>query len=482
MVLVALHHAVQAVHHRSAPVVTALGQVAVCAMAFDVRLVNHINAVLIAKIVHYRVVRVVRHAERIDIEFLHQDDVLFHALVIHCTAVIRIELVTVHAVELDRHAVHQQARGTVFLLDFNLPKTNLVAFDLDNLAGIVLDGEYRRVEVRSFCRPAIRLDIRDFEMHALFATVRTDARNLLHRRGNHFGTRIVVKRKFDGKFARSRTSGIVNPCRSLQQTVGIVIRESSVNLEILNMHGRHGVDINVAHDARKANEVLVFEPGTVAPAEHLHGDVVLALAQVLVDIKFMTCESVFGISHIVAVHPDVVSRFHAFKVQTDALAIPLFGNGEGAAVVAHRVKVGRCARSGDAVVLRPRVNHVRINRMVVAEQLPGRRNRDFVPAGNIVVVLVEIVVALARFFHVEEFPLARQRLVPFRRMAVALHGLFHRSVGHRGHVRVEAVHTENARFAVPFVVRAALRKCSSTGKKADKAYRRNNLVHNILFF
>ena len=202
VVLVALHHAVQAVHHRSAPVIAALGQVAVRTVAFHVRLVNHVNTVLVAKIVHYRVVRVVRHAESIDIELLHQDDILFHAVVSHCAAIIRVELVAVHAVELDRHAVHQQARGSVVLLDFDRAETNLVTFDLDDLARVILDGEHRRVEVRRFCRPAIRLGIRDFEMHALFATVRADTRDLLRRRGNHFAAGVVVERKFHRIFAR----------------------------------------------------------------------------------------------------------------------------------------------------------------------------------------------------------------------------------------------------------------------------------------
>ena len=456
MVLVALHHAVQAVHHRSAPIIATLGQVAVRSVAFHVRLVNHVNAVLVAKIKHHRVVRVMRHAERIDVEALHQDDVFFHAFVSHRTAVIRIEFVAVHAVELHGHAIHEQARRPVVLLDFHLAETDLVAFDLDNLAGLVLDGEHRRIKVRRFCRPTVRLAEREFKMHALFGSVRANARHLLRTGGNHLGTGCVVEGKFHGKFVGFGSSGIVNPCRRLQQTILVVVGERCVNLEILDMHRRHRINVHVAHDARKTNEVLVLEPATIAPAEHLHRNIVLTLTQVLVNIEFVTRKSVFAIAHVVAVHPHIVGRFHAFKVDADTLAIPLFGNSESAAVMAHRVELGRSARSGDPVVLRPRINNVGINRVVIAVQLPGRRHRKIVPSRHIVIVLVEVVIAFTRLFDMEKFPRARKRLVPFRSVAVPLDSLFYSRVRHRGHVRRKRIHAENTRLAVPFVIRLGI--------------------------
>ena len=129
---------------------------------------------------------------------------------------------------------------------------------------------------------------------------------------------------------------------------------------------RHSVDIHIAHNTGKTDKVLVFEPRTVAPAEHLHRDVVFALAEVLIDIEFMTRESIFTVADIIAVHPYIVSGFNTFKVQTDALAVPSFGDRERTAIMTDRVKIRRSIRCRNAVVLGPRINNVRVNRMIVA--------------------------------------------------------------------------------------------------------------------
>ena len=365
MVLVALHHGIHAVHSGGAPVVAIFRKVVVGAMAFDVRFVNHVDTILVAQIIHHRVVRVMGHAERIDIETLHENHVFFHAVVSDCTAIIRIEFVAVNTVELHRHAVHEQTRSAVFFLDFNLSKANLVTFNLDNLAGPVLEREHCGIEVRSFGRPALRRRKREIEMHALF-TSSTNARNLLGRGLDDFGTGSIVQGKLDSVFARLLTCRIIDPNGRLQEAIFIIIRESSINLEVLNVDLRHCVNINVTHNARKTDKVLVFEPGAVAPAEHLYGNVILALAEVLVDIKFMARESIFTVADIIAVHPYIISGFNTFKVQTDTLAIPFFGNRERTAIMTDRVKIRRSIRCRNAVILGPRINDVRVNRMVIA--------------------------------------------------------------------------------------------------------------------
>ena len=366
VVLVTLHHGIQAVYHRGAPVVAIFRKFAVGAVAFHIRLVNHVDTVLVAKVVHHRIVRVMRHTERVDVETLHQDDVLFHSLVGHSAAVIRVEFVAVHAVEFYRHAVYKQARSPVVLLDFNFSKANFIALDLDYLAATIFNGKHCGIQVRRFGRPAVRFCNRQFKVDTLFA-LRADAGNLLCRRRNNFGSLVVVQGKFHGILSRGRSCRVINPRGRFQQTVGIIVGKSRIDLEILYVHFGHGVNVHIAHDTRKADKVLVFEPGTVAPAEYLHRDVVLPAAQVLVDIEFVTSKGIFGVTYIVAVHPNIVSGFNAFEVQADTLARPFFGDGEVAAVMAHRVKVCRSVRCRNAVVLRPRINHVGINRMVVTE-------------------------------------------------------------------------------------------------------------------
>ena len=211
MVFVALHHGIHAVHSRSAPIIAILRKIVVGTVAFDVRFVNHVNTILVAEIVHHRIVRIVRHTERVDVEALHEDNVFFHTIVSHSTAVIRIKFVTVHTMELHRHAVYVQTRSTIVFLDFNLAEANLVTFNLENLAVSILEREHCGIEVRRFSRPALRRRIRDFEVDALFGTIRTNAGNLLGSRLNHFGTGSIVQRKFHGVIARLLARRIVNP-------------------------------------------------------------------------------------------------------------------------------------------------------------------------------------------------------------------------------------------------------------------------------
>ena len=211
MVFVALHHGIHTVYSRSAPVVTILREVIVCTVTFDVRFVNHVNTVLVAEIVHHRIVRIVRHTERVDVEALHEDNVFFHTIVSHSTAVIRIKFVTVHTMELHRHTVYIQTRSAIVFLDFNFSKTNLVTFDLKNLAVRILERKHCGIEVRCFGRPAFRRRVRNFEMDTLFGTIRTNAGNLLGSRLNHFGTGSIVQRKFHGVITRLLARRIVNP-------------------------------------------------------------------------------------------------------------------------------------------------------------------------------------------------------------------------------------------------------------------------------
>ena len=366
--------------------------------------------------------------------------------------------------------------------DFNFAETDLVTFDLENLAVSVLEGEHSGIEVRRFSRPTLRGRKRKFKMHGLLATIRTNCRNFLCSRLNDFGTSCIVERKFYSVISRFLTRGVVDPSSCLQETIFVAVGKSSVNLEVLNVNFWNSVNVNITHDTGKTDEILVFEPRAVAPAEHLHGDVVFTLAEIFIDIEFVARERVFTIANIVAVYPHVICRFNAFEVQTDTLAIPRFGNCKVAAIMTYRVKICRSIRSRNAVVLRPRINHVRINRMVVTQKLPRARNLDFVPLGHIVIILIEIVVALARFFDVEEFPLTRKRLVPFRSVAVTLHSFFDSRVRHRSHVRRKRIHAKNSWLAIPFIVRLSKSRCcqNQTGRNCHRQSRCE--LHRVLPF
>jgi hypothetical protein len=72
------------------------------AVRFDIRLVQHVQAVFVGQVVPARIVRIVRGAHGVDVGLLHQLDVLAHALHRHHAVGDRIVFVAVDA--LDHHA------------------------------------------------------------------------------------------------------------------------------------------------------------------------------------------------------------------------------------------------------------------------------------------------------------------------------------------------------------------------------------------
>ncbi len=111
MVLVALHHADRAVEVRHPPCgIIPQGHVRIVAHAvgLDVRLVDDVQAVLVGQLVPAGIVGIVGSADRVDVELLHQPDVLEHALVRHDVTGQRIVLVTIDPFDGDRNAVDEQ--------------------------------------------------------------------------------------------------------------------------------------------------------------------------------------------------------------------------------------------------------------------------------------------------------------------------------------------------------------------------------------
>ena len=101
MVLVALHHARAAVD----PCVHVLRVVAEAEderVRLDVRLVDDVEAELVAQVVEARVVRGVRRAHRVEAELLHEHEVGAHLLDRHDPTGVRIEVVPVDAAEQHR--------------------------------------------------------------------------------------------------------------------------------------------------------------------------------------------------------------------------------------------------------------------------------------------------------------------------------------------------------------------------------------------
>ena len=163
-------------------------------MRLHVRLVDHVDTILVADIIHARVVRVMRHAQRIDIESFHQLHILLHPFVGHHTSKVRVNLVAVHSSELNRLAIDQEACDTVAsLLQLHLAEARLVAFVLHHLARSILQGQDHRIEGRGLGRPAVRRFHIHLEGGVHLPAIRTDLRQLLRNRGEDLLTRRIIQ-------------------------------------------------------------------------------------------------------------------------------------------------------------------------------------------------------------------------------------------------------------------------------------------------
>ena len=122
------------------------------AVAFLISLSNNVESILVAKVVPDRVVWIVTSAYSIDIQLLHQLNILNHTLTCHNVTTIRVHLMTVSTLEENRLTINQYLR----ILDFNLTETNLEWNCLNSLASLgILYMNIEIIEIRCLCCPLI---------------------------------------------------------------------------------------------------------------------------------------------------------------------------------------------------------------------------------------------------------------------------------------------------------------------------------------
>ena len=82
-------------------------------MTLDVTLVLEIYTILVAKVVHIRVIAIVRHTDMVDIATLHDEDLLNHLLAFDSMTTIQTGLMSVHTFEFYRHIVDIQITASL---------------------------------------------------------------------------------------------------------------------------------------------------------------------------------------------------------------------------------------------------------------------------------------------------------------------------------------------------------------------------------
>ena len=120
------------------------------AVRFHIGFGHHVEAILVAEVIPVRVVGIVAGAHRIDVELLHELDILLHALARNHIAAVRVEFVAVHALDQDAFAVDQQ----VGALDFHFAETGVEMQGLQQLAPVV-QFDVQPVQIGIFGAPFV---------------------------------------------------------------------------------------------------------------------------------------------------------------------------------------------------------------------------------------------------------------------------------------------------------------------------------------
>ena len=352
------------------------------AVPLDVRLRSEVDSIAVAEIVPQAVVGIVTRAHGVHVVAFHERNVSHHVIERHCAPVLRARLVAVHALELHRLAVDENAVAVdSLLLEAYSLRAHVAAFRHDE-----------RVEVRILGAP--ELWIRDLRWRMIARRETGDELfiGIVQRR------RPLAVNAFDRQFRR----------------IAFFIFDFAlyVRLEVPYPVLRTRPQRHVAEYPGEAKHVLVFEIAAVAPLINLHGDQILAiLLDVRRDVELGRQLGILRIAGEFAVHPHVERRPYALETKDRVASLPALRQRERAAVGRHGVEVWPAARPIENLRRRllVRIPVVGVDGRAVAAHLDAARHVNDSPAGIVEVRRLESLRTPRRVADPAESPLAVQR-------------------------------------------------------------------------
>ncbi len=112
----------------------------------------------------------------------------------------------------------------------------------------------------------------------------------------------------------------------VERTILIVVLQAQVSTRISQqtmLLGIAGKEIALTSHTAQAPEVLILIPGTIAPAEGLEGNEVLALLQIRSDVKLGGYLAILCITGKLSVYIEIDVGSYTTEVSDDLLAIPV---------------------------------------------------------------------------------------------------------------------------------------------------------------
>ena len=425
--LVALDHRfAEQCHRRQSPV----------AVTFHIGLRQHVKAVLVAKFIEKRVVRIVRRAHGVDVQLFHQPNVGLGFFARHRSTAHFTEIVAVHAANNHRFSIDEQ-RAVVAQRDGS--ETCLLTPHINDFVAL-FQHQFKVVESRIFSTPQFHVGHVQRHRFQVIDVRRVFQHQALSVENPHDHLSVGQRHARQGhiELHTGIFLSILQACRADKKVFDATFRRSPEN--------------HIAHDARQSPIVLTFEERTAREAINLHRhDVVAADIHEIGHVELRRQIRIFGIAHKLTVHPDVIAVSGTVETQENILAVPIRRHGEMPPIatdgILHRIVVGPVVGTTRhhtvIAVVGEGKELVHVERLVPvfivanAINLPRRRHVDVGPSGVVVIDSEKVGRTARRVFHPPEFPRSVQTLL---------------LVGHQERMRLFAVHARRS-HVVPLVHR-----------------------------
>ena len=378
-------------------------------MAFEVELVHHVDAVVVEHGVHLGLSRIVAGAHGVDVGLLHEHDVFKHRFYVDTAAAERVGVLRVHALEEDALAVDEyHAVGDADIAEAVAGREgHFLRVALVHLA----NGH--GVEHRRLGRPKAEVAHGNLNREVFFEV----GCGVIHggRLGCH-GFALGRNQRHFHLLGAGAALAVVERHGHGERAGGVGGRgKGGGDIVVAHGNGRRGIEINIAVETRHVEHVLAFEIGAVAPAEHLHANIILARAEIGCEVELGIVVAALSIAHVLPVKPHEGCAVQAVEVEVDALTrFPALGQGKRAAVRADGVVAHALNLIGDVGrIVHESIFYIHVQRQVVAFHLPAGGHFDFVPTISIGIVGIKIFLAgaLRRLGHELELPHAVEREV-----------------------------------------------------------------------
>ena len=216
-------------------------------VGLHVGLRHHVKPVFVTEIVPIRIVRIMACPYGIDVELLHQTDILLHVFLRYEITTVRIHFMPVHAFEEYRLPVHQH----VAAVQLDTAETDVLPYCFNLTSVAVIQGEQRFIKVRGLGIP----------LEYVFE-------NIAHPcPAGHFVSPYRLSVRTENLDTDPAILWIIG--HNGQGTFLITVRKARLDAYVRDMLPVTCIKICLAGDSGHSPEILIFKISPVAPSEHL---------------------------------------------------------------------------------------------------------------------------------------------------------------------------------------------------------------------